>query len=210
MRFRHRRFGGAGRRPKEPVAQDRRLVSNAGGAANQNIFGSSVPAILTLFNPTDVIAGMQDLRLTLRRLRFSLTGSYVVTHNGAATDTFICYFGVALTTLNENADPSIISALGQRDDWMVLFQDEITGASPVTRILTGPLLRNIENQLYLFDLRTQRKLEQDELVQLYMQISNQNQAGGSRSLADQTKNATAATANMVATVSAVYSRTMRR
>lgn len=214
MRFRRRRFGGRSARPREPLIFDRRNVPLTEG---QNIFAASTAAIATLFDPTNVIAGMQDLRLTVRRIRF--TACFTVNIVGATlvqNDAIALYLGVLMGQPSENAVPSLIAAGGQREDWLWLGTTSLVFGAAAPQNFTPSILRNIENQaggafaVGLIDIKAQRKVDQDEAILLYAQVDNTNQPGGSRSLTNVAHNATAATIVTGSVVSSVlYSRTMK-
>lgn len=213
MRFRRRSFGRA-RKPREPVMQDRRVIHVT---ANTNILSDQtsgqplVSPIATLWNPTDVVAGMQDLRLTMRRLRVSFVISTTITGAGLGNGDIIpLYFGIALSTAGEQADPSVAGTRGQRDDWLwlAMVPQQFTGASPQS-FVNLPVLRNIENQPNFIDIRTQRKLEQDEVILLYAMVLSLAPNGSVGSNSPDTL-PTAATLRGQVQTSVVYERTMRR
>lgn len=189
--------------------QDRRhIVITPGTSIFRSGVTQGVAPVATLFNPTDVIAGMQDLRLTLRRLRFSLAIVPTITGAGlVANDVIILYAGVTLATAGELANPAIDTGTGQRDDWLWLGQFPMVfgGASPQSFFsLTAGIERNIENQTGLIDIKAQRKLEQDELISLYLVVNNDASIGATVNVP------TAAVVSGEVTTSVVYERTMRR
>jgi len=212
MRFRRRSFSGGAKRPHEPVMFDRRNISFVDPpGAGLGIFGATVGPVATLFDPTNVIAGMQDLRLTLRRLRFSFGAVVTVTGATLVTgDVISLYWGVALCKAGEANDPSCAGTTGQRADWLWLETQALIfgGNSPQSFTVGG--LRNVENQNGLIDIKAQRKVDQDQVVALYAIISNGNHEGQAASDTGSTHTATAAVINGSILTSAVYSRTMKR
>lgn len=198
-----RRSGGG----REPVMFDRREGSTGGVGTNIAAAGAAgVAAFSTLFDPTNVIAGMQDLRLTLRRLRVLLSG--VATLGGAggavANDVFTIFMGITLASPAETPDPAVIGATGQRDDWLWLYTQQLqfTGAAPQSFSVIPTY--NLKNQIGLIDVRAMRKIDQDQTIQFVAKV---NTAEPSLTSAH-----TVATATLQFQLvsSALYSRTMKR
>lgn len=199
MRFR-RSFTRGTKAPREPVSWDRFRVA---AAAKNNILNTV--AGYTLFDPTAVVQGNQDLRLTMMRLMVDVL--YVVGLSGgtaAAGDVYNLGMGIAILGVAEPVpDPLMSTAAAQRTDW--LWLSAITLLVPgVPAVFTAAnVSRNLQNQLNLVDIKAKRKLDQDQVIKLMFRVDGTevNQTGHSPG--------TATVANDT-NVSVLYQRTMRR
>lgn len=159
LRFR-RRGGFRGKKFREPRMWDRVAATSANGTS---IFAA--PFVTALWDPTLIIAGNQDLRLTMMRLM--VDGEISVTLTGGANpSSHIVSMGIYLGSPGEVKDPSFAAAGDVRSDWLWLSHTPVfqNAASPFFAVATGALTRNLENTVGLLDVRTKRKLDQDQQV----------------------------------------------
>jgi len=158
----------------------------------------AVPQVVTLWDPTNVIVGQQDLRLTLMRLM--LDGYIAVTLTNAANPSVtVVSLGIYLGTPTEIRDPSLPAAVDRNTDWLWLNHEKqtIVAASPV--LLNVGFQRVLQNTTAnMVDLRTKRKLEMDQVISLAIRFNDGNSA------------ATGATVSTNLWTSVLYQRTMRR
>lgn len=154
--FRKRRaFRGS--RPREPKMWDRVPASPASGVNVLNVVGRVV-----LWDPSTVVAGNQDLRLTLMRLM--LDGAYQVNIAGgttAAGDLYTSSLGIFLGAVGESRDPSLAAAADEKSDWLFLAHFAFPALAAGTAF-TFNLQRNIQNQGTLIDVHAKRKVDQDQ------------------------------------------------
>lgn len=193
--FRRRRggFGGRIQRPREPKMWDRFKCAVLDGS---NIFAA--PAGVTLWDPSAMVAGDQDLRLTLMRLM--VDGHVAITLTGAAnpSETNVA-FGIYLAGSDEGLrDPTLPNASDRHADWLWLNHSAV-GVTLASPILIGGNIgtRNIQNTTGLTDIRTKRKVDQDQLIKLSIRFRS---AVGAVS---------AATVQAELYSSVLYQRTMR-
>lgn len=146
-----------------------------------NVLNTTVST--TIWDPTSVIAGAQDLRLTLMRLL--VDGALSVTLAGgtaAIGDIYLISTGIAMVGPSESgADPSLGSAAAEHEDWLWLHHDELVitaGASPFIFPLSNLLIRNLENQTALLDVRAKRKVDQDQVIKISIRVTSPDIVNG--------------------------------
>lgn len=174
---RRRRFRGKGFR--EPTMWDRFPVSVLN---NVNIAGATVGSVI-LWDPTSVVAGHQDLRLTQMRLMVDggLVVGYTFSSVGAAGDEIIIpfNFGVYMGTNGELRNPSLADVAGEQTDWLFLQHTfaTVTPSGAITAANAAFFFeRNLQNQAPLLDIRSKRKLEQDEQLIMSFNVPTTNSA----------------------------------
>lgn len=203
--FRRRRRAFSGKRFREPLMWDRFPVSNVSAVSILD-----AATAVTVWDPTSITAGSQDLRLTMRRLMLGggLAFHGTIGSTGAAGDVFSVQFGlgVYLSSSGDVRNPLLTATADKQTDWLWLSQFilSLTLTGAITTInFAGNVLRNVENQLQLIDIRTKRKVDQEQ--QLLLSI-----AGSSLAL-DNTIGVTLTGLNTSTrfTSSVLYSRTGR-
>lgn len=166
MFARRRAFRGRGRGFREPTAWDRVNIS-VGSTGILN-----VPGVTTLWDPTAIIAGPQDLRLTMMRLMLSGTFGLHTTcaSTGAAGDVVAVRLamGIYMGSPSESKNPLLLATTDQQADWLwhhsyALFFT-LTGAITAANFGGALPTRNLQNTIGLIDIRSKRKVDQDEQI----------------------------------------------
>lgn len=204
MRFRRRTFR---KGPREPVNFERFPIAGAGTAFAALGDGTTIGAGFTVFDPTAVVVGAQDLRLTVIRLRL-MRGTIVskITGGTAAAGDIIAFFeGILMTEAGSpttEQDPAQSNAASQRADWLYLGQGPValTAALPSATAITNPW--NEKNALSLIDVKSKRKLDQGQILKYIVGVKTTTVEGNAHTV-------TAGTLNGVAVSSVLYQRTMR-
>lgn len=198
MRFR-RSFSRRGSIPREPVSWDRSNIGTSGTAV-KDVVGAAV-----LFDPTAIVAGSQDLRLTIRRILLSLSSIFTVAGGTAAVgDAYEAGFGIYVNRVGESPlpNPLLPTAADQRADWLWLDTAPLlmTAAPPSNFSYIG--MANLKNTPGLIDVKAMRKLDQDERLTLLATVRGTDIVNGHAPAT--------ITWNARSEASVLYSRTMRR
>lgn len=196
MRFRRAAFRGRGRRSREPLNWDR--IAQVQAVDTSGVYSTLVS--VTLFDPTTVVAGSQDLRLTVRRIRFEWGVKLV--YGAGANVPQVIYAGVYPRRATEAiADPSFANASDQRADWM---WHSAIGVLPATAAFTLFLAQddNVIDGSDRSSIRVNRKLDQDMLITLVTKIQRDDPAADALP--------TVSRQVLTAGASTLYSRSMRR
>lgn len=174
------------------------------GTLNQNSLGTGNIATFTLFDPTAVTAGQQDVRYTIRRILISpvlqITGSG---GTGAANDVYRAAYGIYVRRTGESLpNPDLINPIDQDADWLwkaVATTNPIAGV-PFT--INNVLLSNHKNQQLLLDVKAQRRLDNKDQLVFLAQLDNYEITGTGHTLG-------ASVCNGVIDTSVLYQRAMR-
>lgn len=202
MRFRRRSFHRGARAPREPLFWDRLPQQTTVDVSG--VYGAV--AGITVFDPTTVIAGNQDMRITVRRIRFVFATKLVDTA-GSNIGQMVAA-GIYVARAGEpDRDPLYTAAADERTDWMWHWSTTIFGAAAAETIIVGPAAGSAQGANAidgndLCSVRAMRKLDQDEVIRLVF----------SRKRLDPAVDAAPTTTRQVIGVipSTLYQRTMRR
>lgn len=168
MRFR-RRAGFSRKKFREPTNWDRvKMIGQSG----TSIFTGAGTAII-VWDPTQLISGGQDLRVTMRRLMIDGACAFTVT-GGAVGNPIVVSAGIYIAGAGEPfRNPSLTALADERTDWLWLGHSNFfqNVASPATAAFTQ--LRNIQNQPLLIDLKANRKLDQDQVIYMTFDVPAQ-------------------------------------
>lgn len=191
--FRRRNSSFSRKGPREPKMWDRFGAATLNG---QNIFGA--PQTVVLWDPSTVIAGNQDLRLTL--MRMMVDGKITVTLTGGANPSaHTVSMGIYMGSAGDVRDPSLPAGLDAKTDWLWIKHSVVQQgtASPILAIADQALTRNLQNQNGLLDIRTKRKVDQEENIIFSIRFN------------DALSTVSTATAQVELWSSVLYQRTMR-
>lgn len=192
--FSHRKAGF----PREPVLWDR---ANSSLYAGSNVKDTAAGA--TIWAPGSDIAGSPDTRSTHRRIMcstffvFELAGGTL-----AVGDVYEANIGIYMGGAGETTrDPSLAAASDENVDWLFLESFPI-GITAAPQGFVHQPIRNAANQPGLIDLKTMRKIDQDQRIFISVKVRGTDLVAGH------------APATIVvysrAEISALWQRTMRR
>lgn len=194
--FRRRAFRGkGGRRYREPRNWDR--PPDATVVDTSGVFSQLITQVL--FDPTLVVAGNQDLRLTLVALRFSFVHKLVFT--AGAIVPLVLEYGVYVADVGEPArDPSFVAAADAHTDWMWHASSLIFPGTAAVTVANGTGI-NTMNGNDVARIGVKRKLSQDEQVVLVAKVFRADPAADAAP--------TISRQTLFASRSALYQRTSR-
>lgn len=163
MRFRRRTRGSfRSRGSREPLMWDRAEV------LQRSALGFGVVDFAVLFDPSTIVAGNQDLRVTVRRVLLYVSPFLVF--SAAVAQALVFGMGIYIKRVGEPArDPLLAAAADQRADWMALqYKGVVVGAGAQTTFLgvADTLITGGARSSLLFDVRAMRKMDQDEQLVL--------------------------------------------
>lgn len=196
MRFRRRLFR-AKKFPREPLNWDR--ISYTEQVDTSAVYSAVVQ--ITLFDPTTVTVGNQDLRLTIRRIRFAF--DFQVVFAGGGNIQQRAFFGIYVARQGEpSRDPSFTSATSdQRTDWMWRSSQPFHPAGATDQFWIASTQNVLDNEDQP-SVRANRKLDEEELVVMTARILRSDPSrDGAPTVSRQTLSVSS---------SNLYQRTMRR
>lgn len=153
-----------------------------------------------VFDPTAIVAGNQDLRVTIRAMRLTIFPTF--TFSAAVSQGLVIGLGAYIRRATETIrDPLLPAAADQRADWMYLAYENFSIAAGAQVIIASDTTFQGDNSIFRPRIRAMRKMDQDELVTVCLNAKRLD--AGTFVAPTQTR------VGMVIDASVLYSRTRR-